>query len=153
MWNVKQKYSTSCGIACVAMLAEKKHATVLKNAKGTFQERNFGKTTSYTNLDEIKTLLDNFGISYQKDFKSIKKNIQSQKNFWRELKGVNLIAVRYHIKDKIGYWHWIIAVQSKNELKIYDPNPKKRISRIDLTKNGLPDQGSYKNAKWYLKIV
>ena len=87
MWNVKQKYSTSCGIACVAMLAEKKHATVLNNAKYTFQERCFGKTTSYTNLDEIKTLLGNFGVSYQKDFKSIDKDIQSQKRFWRNLKG------------------------------------------------------------------
>ena len=152
MWNVKQKYSTSCGIACVAMLAEKKHATVLNNAKYTFQERCFGKTTSYTNLDEIKTLLGNFGVSYQKDFKSIDKDIHSQKRFWRNLKGVNLVAVRFHIKDGTEYWHWIIAIRTENSLKIYDPNPQKKISCIDFVKGELPNQKSYCHAKWYLKI-
>ena len=150
---VKQEYNTSCGIACVAMLAEKKHATVLKNVKVTFLERCFGKTNSYTNHSEIKQLLKNFHVSWQGNFNSIKQDIQSQKNFWRALEGVNLVAVRFHIKDRTEYWHWIIAEQTKNGLKIYDPNPKKGKSLIDLTKKDLPNQGSYKNAKWYLKIV
>ena len=152
----KQKYDdTSCGIVCVAMLAEKNCATVLKNAKDTFPERSFGKTTSYTNLFEIKQLLKNFHVSWHGDFNLIKQSNQSQKNFWRKLKGTNLVAVRYRtsIKDKKSYWHWIIADQSKNGLYIYDPNPKKGVSRVDLTKKDLPNQGSYKNAKWYLKIV
>lgn len=152
MWNVEQKYSTSCGIACVAMLAEKKHSTVLKNAEGSFK-RHFGETTSYTNRFEIKKLLKNFGVSWQGIFNSIKQDIQSQKKFWRALEGVNLVAVRFHIKDRTEYWHWIIADQSKNGLYIYDPDPKKGVFRVDLTKNGLPDQRSYKNAKWHLKIV
>ena len=150
---ITQKYTTSCGIACVAMLAGEKHDAVLKEAKNTFKERRFGKTSSYTNLDEIKDLLESFGISWRDDFNSIKKDKQSQERFWKELKGVNLVAVNFHIKNGTQYWHWIIAVQSKNGLEIYDPNPKKQkpIS-CDLTKKKLPDQRSYKNAKWYLKI-
>ena len=35
---VPQEYSTSCGIACVATLAGKKHNTVLKNAEGSFKK-------------------------------------------------------------------------------------------------------------------
>ena len=76
---VKQEYNTSCGIACVAMLAEKKHATVLKKAKVTFLERCFGKTNSYTNHSEIKQLLKNFHVSWQGDFNLIKQGNQSQK--------------------------------------------------------------------------
>lgn len=145
-----QNYSTSCGIACVAMLAGEKHDTVLKEAKNTFKERRFGKTTSYTNLDDIKVLLNNFGVSWQKDFKPIEQNIQSQKKFWNGLKGMNLVAVRFN--KKTFFWHWIIAIRTENYLKIYDPNPKKRVSCIDLAKGELPNQISYCHAKWYLKI-
>ena len=149
---VKQRYPTSCGIACVAMLAGKKHDTVLKEAKNTFKKRRFGKTTSYTNLDDIKVLLSNFGVSWQKDFKPIEQDVQSQKNFWNGLKGMNLVAVRFHIKDGTEYWHWIIAIRTENSLKIYDPNPQKKISCIDFVKGELPNQKSYCHAKWYLKI-
>lgn len=148
----KQEFPTSCGIACVAMLAGKKHDAVLKKTKNTFKERLFGKTTSYTNLDDIKVLLSNFGVSWQKDFKPIEQDVQSQKNFWNGLKGMNLVAVRFHIKDETEYWHWIIAVRTEKFLKIYDPNPKKKISCIDLAKGKLPNQKSYCHAKWYLKI-
>ena len=148
-----QKYSTSCGIACVAMLAEKKHDTVLKEAKTTFTEKRFGRTSSYTKRDEIKVLLEKFGVSWKNDFKSVMQDDQNQKKFWNSLKGINLVAVKFRIKDETEYWHWIVTIQSKNGLEIYDPNPKKGVSRVDLTKSGLPDQRSYKNVKWYLKIV
>lgn len=148
MQLVTQECDTSCGIACVAMLAGKKHDTVLKKARTTFTEKRFGKTSSYTKCDEIKVLLEKFGVSWKNDFKSV---MQSQKNFWNSLKGINLVAVNFHIKNGTKYWHWIIAVQSKNGLEIYDPKKQNPIS-CDLTKKKLPDQRSYKNAKWYLKI-
>ena len=124
----------------------------MQEAKNIFKERCFGKTTSYTNLDDIKVLLSNFGVSWQKDFKTVEQNDQSQKKFWNGLKGINLVAVRFHIKGEIEYWHWIVAIRTEKCLKIYDPNPKKRISCIDLAKGELPNQKSYCHAKWYLKI-
>ena len=158
---IKQENGTSCGIACVAMLAEKvlhhapppkRHMIVINKAKELFK-RDFIKKDSYTTRDEIKKLLKAFKVSFRERFNPIGQNSQSQKKFWRALEGVNLVAVRFRTKDRTEYWHWIIAVQTKNGLKIYDPNPKKGKSLIDLTKKDLPNQGSYKNAKWYLKIV
>ena len=154
MTLVQQKFSTSCGIACVAMLAGKSHNAVIKGARETFKEqkRRFGKTTSYTNLDEIKVLLHNFSLSWQKDFMLIKQDDLSQEKFWNGLKGINLVAVRFRIKDGTKYWHWIVAIRTEKCLKIYDPNPKKQISCIDLINGELPNQKSYCHAKWYLKI-
>ena len=74
------------------------------------------------------------------------------KKFWNSLKGINLVAVRFYIKEETKYWHWIIAIRTKKCLKIYDPNPKKRASCIDLAKGELPNQISYCHAKWYLEI-
>ena len=161
MRYLKQEFSTSCGIACVAMLAAKKlrkiplkerHQKVIDKAKEILN-RDFNKTNSYTTRSEIRKLLKAFKVNWHGHFNPIKQNHQSQKNFWKELKGTYLVAVKFHIKNEEEYWHWIIAIQSKNKLKILDPNPKKRISCIDLTKNNIPDQRSYKNAKWFLKIV
>lgn len=158
---IKQENGTSCGIACVAMLAEKvlhhalpqkRHMIVINKAKELFK-RDFIKKDSYITRDEIKKLLKAFKVSFRERFNPIGQDSQSQKKFWRALEGVNLVAVRFHIKDRTEYWHWIIADQSKNGLYIYDPDPKKGVFRVDLTKNGLPDQRSYKNAKWHLKIV
>lgn len=148
----KQEFPTSCGIACVAMLAGKKHNTVLKEAKTTFTEKRFGKTSSYTKCDEIKVLLKKFGVSWKNDFKPVMQNDQSQKKFWNGLEGINLVAVRFRIKDGTKYWHWIVAIRTEKYLKIYDPNPKKRVSCIDLAKGELPNQISYSHAKWDLKI-
>lgn len=162
MRYIKQEFSTSCGIACVAMLAEKnlrkiplkeRHQKVFDKAKKEISNRKFSKTDSYTKRSEIRNLLKVFNVSWQGHFNLIKQDEQSQKKFWNNLKGTNLVAVKYHIRDDEEYWHWIIAIQSKNKLKIFDPNPKKRVSCIDFTKNHLPDQRSYKNAKWFLKIV
>ena len=127
---------------------------VIYKAKELFK-RDFIKTDSYTTRDEIKKLLKAFKVSFRGRFNPIGQDSQRQEKFWKGLKGTNLVAVRYRIsiKDKKSYWHWIIADQSKNGLYIYDPNPKKGVSHVGLTKSGLPDQGSYKNAKWYLKIV
>ena len=132
---------------------KERHQKVIDKAKKEIPNRKFNKTDSYTDCFEIRNLLKAFNISWQGDFNLIKKDKQSQKKFWNGLKGTNLVAVKFHIKDGKKYWHWIIAIQSKNKLKILDPNPKKGISCIDPTKNNIPDQRSYKNAKWFLKIV
>lgn len=157
---VKQEYPTSCGIACVAMLAErtlhdvlpnKRHQKVFNKASEILKGK-FSKTNSYTDRRAIKKLLKEFKVSWQKDFKCIDQDFPSQRKFWTSLKGINLVAVRFRIKDETEYWHWIVTDRTKKCMKIYDPNPKKQISCIDLVKGELPDQKSYCHAKWYLKI-
>lgn len=158
---VKQEYPTSCGIACVAMLAErmlldvplkKRHQKVFDKASEILK-RKFSKTNSYTDRRAIKKLLKEFKVSWQKDFKCIDQDLQSQGKFWNSLKGINLVAVRFRIKNKTEYWHWIVTARTKKCLKIYDPNPKKLISCIYLNNDELPNQKSYCHAKWYLKIL
>lgn len=108
---IKQKYSTFCGIACVAMLAEKilqdvvpnkRHKKVIDKAFEILK-RNFTKTDSYTDLWEIKKILKEFNVSWQGRFNSIGQDFQNQEKFWYKLKGVNLVAVRF--KEKTASWH------------------------------------------------
>lgn len=130
---------------------KKRHQKVIDKASELL-EREFTRTNSYTDRCEIKQILKEFKVSWQGRFNSIGQGLQNQEKFWNGLKGINLVAVRFRIKEETEYWHWIIAIRTEKYLKIYDPNPKKCISCIDLINGELPNQKSYCHAKWYLKI-
>ena len=86
---VPQDYRTSCGIACVAMLAGKSHNTVMRKAIDLFKwnpDPKFLKNNSRTNSKDLIRLLAEFGVIGKfKKFKS-----------WGDLEGKNILAVRYN---------------------------------------------------------
>lgn len=110
--------STLCGIACVAMIAEKSLTVVIQKAIDLFKwDPKTVKTNSRTSRNDILRLLAKYGFSQRNTF----KNFSS----WDNIEGLNLVAVRY--SPKTGNWHWIVAKRNKTTLKIYDPQKESPI--------------------------
>lgn len=131
--------STLCGIACVAMIAEKSLTVVIQKAIDLFKwDPKTVKTDSRTNKKDILRLLTKCGFSRLNAF----KNFSS----WDNIEGLNLVAVRYN--SKTGNWHWIVAKRNRTTLKIYDPQKE---SPIEYREKEKPDGRTYRG-KWYLKI-
>jgi ABC-type bacteriocin/lantibiotic exporter with double-glycine peptidase domain len=134
---IRQKYLTSCGIACVAMIVGKSHETIMQKAIELFQwQCEDFEDNSRTSRKMIKILLEAFG--FEGAFKSFSS--------WDNIEGLNLVAVRYN--SKTGNWHWVVAKRDKTVLKIYDPE---KDSPIAFQKNEKPDGRTYRG-KWFLRI-
>lgn len=135
-----QEYNTSCGIACVAMLAGKSHSTVMSRAVklfGWYPDLKFLDNNSRTNSKDLIRLLAKFGVIGKfKRFKS-----------WDDLEAKNILAVRYN--EKTGNWHWIVVERKDAELIIYDPEAERALI---LSKGEKPDGRTYGRVKFYLKI-
>ena len=134
---IRQKYLTSCGITCVAMIAGKSHETIMQKAIELFQWQSEDfEDNSRTSRKMIKVLLEEFG--FEGAFKSFSS--------WDNIEGLNLVAVRYN--PKTGNWHWVVAKRNRTTLKIYDPQKE---SPIEYRKKEKPDGRTYRG-KWFLKI-
>lgn len=137
----KQKYSTSCGIACVAMLTGKSHNAVMQKAIKLFDwdfSQEFLEENSLTNSRDLIRLLAKFGLTAKlKKFES-----------WDALEGRNIIAVWFDKKK--NYWHWIVAERKDSKLVILDPKAERPLV---LFKNEKPDGRAYGRRKiFYLKV-
>lgn len=131
--------STLCGIACVAMIAEKSLTVVILKAIDLFKwDPKTVKTNSRTSRNDILRLLAKYGFSQRNTF----KNFSS----WDNIEGLNLVAVRYN--SKTGNWHWVVAKRNRATLKIYDPQKE---SPIKFRENEKPDGRTYRG-EWCLKI-
>jgi ABC-type bacteriocin/lantibiotic exporter with double-glycine peptidase domain len=131
--------STLCGIACVAMIAEKSLTLVIQKAIDLFKwDPKTVKTDSRTNKKDILKLLTKCGFSRRNTF----KNFSS----WDNIEGLNLVAVRY--SPKTGNWHWIVAKRNRKTLKIYDPQKE---SPIEYRENEKLDGRTYRG-KWFIRI-
>ena len=90
---IRQKYSTSCGIACVAMITGKFHKTIMQKAIELFQW--LSEDLEYncrTSRKMIRMLLAEFGI--EGTFKSFSS--------WENIEGVNLVAFDTILKQGNG---------------------------------------------------
>lgn len=131
--------STLCGIACVAMIAEKSLTVVIQKAIDLFKwDPKTVKTDSRTNKKDILRLLTKCGFSRLNTF----KNFSS----WDNIEGLNLVAVRY--SPITGNWHWIVAKRNRTTLKIFDPQKE---SPIEYRENEKPDGRTYQG-KWFIRI-
>lgn len=142
MHLIKQEYSTSCGIACVAMLARKSHSVVMREAIELFEwdsDPKFLGNNSRTNSKDLIRLLAKFGLDGKlKKFKS-----------WNDLEGKNILAVRFD--KRTFHWHWIVVERKGADLVIYDPEAERALI---LSKDERPDGRTYGRVKYYyLQIV
>ena len=132
--------STLCGIACVAMIAEKSLTIVIQKAIDLFKwDSKTVKTNSRTSRNDILRLLAKYGFTQRNTF----KNFSS----WDNIEGLNLVAVRYN--SKTGNWHWIVTKRNRTTLKIYDPQKE---SPIEYREKEKPDGRTYRG-RWFLKIT
>lgn len=140
---VKQEYNTSCGIACVAMLAGKSQNAVMQKAIKLFNweySQEFLEENSRTNSRDLIRLLAKFGLT------AILKKFES----WDALEGRNIVAVRFY--KETNRWHWIVTERKGSKLKILDPDPKAE-GPLVLSKGEKPDGHTCGRRKFfYLKV-
>lgn len=137
----KQKYSTSCGIACVAMLTGKSHNAVMQKAIKLFNwesSQEFLEENSRTYSRDLIRLLAKFGLTAKlKKFES-----------WDALEGRNIVAVGFY--KETNRWHWIVAERKGSKLVILDPEAERPLV---LFKGEKPNGHIYGRRKFfYLKV-
>lgn len=137
---IQQEYNTSCGIACVAMLAGKSHNTVMRKAIELFEWKSDSKfldNNSRTSSKKLIRLLSKFGLKGKlKKFKS-----------WDNLEGKNILAVRYN--ENTGNWHWVVVERKNSKIVILNPEAD---DPLILSKGEKTDGRTYGRVKFYLKI-
>ncbi|SHL46097.1 Peptidase C39 family protein [Fibrobacter sp. UWH5] len=136
---IKQTFSTSCGIACVAMLLNLNQKYVMKIAAKLF-DWDISKSSGNfrTNKEDIIDLLRKLGYKGEAKFEKFKD--------WQSFEGLNLVAVRY---TKNHNWHWVVVVGKNNGIMIYNPE---KTSKIFIPKGSKPDGRTYGRAKFYLNV-
>lgn len=109
--RVRQEYSTSCGVAAVAMLARVSHdeamAVMFPRPRNTF----------YTHYKDVRKGLDHFGVSHGGRATRIKD--------WDDVPTTALVKVKWQ-RGARTYWHWVILQRKKDGThRVLDPDVRK----------------------------
>lgn len=108
---VIQQEESGCGIACVAMLAQKTYeeAKEVANANGIFAEdERLWSETAY-----VRTLLGQFHIAAEPGEHPFVS--------WDALPDLALLAIKYHLENGRPFWHWAVFSREKGQEKVLDP--------------------------------
>lgn len=131
---VFQEEISGCGIASVAILAgiSYQEAKTVANSLGIFAEdSNLWSDTRY-----MRVLLKHFGISASE--------IELPFSSWETLPDLALLSIKWHLKGKCPFWHWVVFLRSANGPVIFDP-------KKSLKTNARTDFGRIK-PKWFIPI-
>ena len=131
MKRILQENPSGCGLACVAMLANKSYKEVREKARSLGFDSDRCLRTS---AGELRSLLKECGISASKHLISFRN--------WDQLPDICILAINYNKSTEI--WHWVVFASTNGSKYVFDPNPHiKTDKRTDLRRI---------KAKWYLKI-
>jgi hypothetical protein len=110
--RVRQEFSTSCGVAVVAMFARVSHAEAMAVL---FPEPG---RVFYTHLYQLKRALDHFGVPYGSRW--------SRFTSWAEIETTALVKVRWEDSDgRVGF-HWVIFQRrTDGGWAVIDPDPQR----------------------------
>ena len=95
---VIQEEATGCGIASVANILGKSYQQmkVSANSMGIYaDDKSLWSDTGY-----VRKLLINAGVSISPE--------ETPFDSWDKLPDTTLLAIKYHVVDKINYWHWVV---------------------------------------------
>lgn len=109
---VRQRTGTSCGLACVAMLARKPPSEVSRILKARLKEY----SSEHTDIPDIRFALREFGLR-------LGRRVSTR--HWRKtaaLRVWGLAAVR-HKRLRGGYerWHWVVVEIRAGQPVVWDP--------------------------------
>ena len=110
METIRQKHSTDCGIACVAMLVGKKYNEVEERMKTLKCIWGRKRRTDWDDI--VKTLK-----SYDKRLSRAYEITLRNKLSWESIKKNAIVAINYSKKN--GYWHWVVF--DKERCAVRDP--------------------------------
>lgn len=131
--KVKQEDSTGCGIACIAMISNKKYSEVKALAVCSLSFNINGPF--YTKASDLNHLAGKLHITLGKKRVPYTHGISS-------LPERAILAINY--KENTDTWHWVVYFKHNGQIFILDPNSKHEVRKdIDRVLN---------NTKWYIKI-
>lgn len=132
MKRVKQGNASGCGLACVAMLANKKYEEIRELAKEILNFNN--DHDLYTDTTHLRKLLLSFGI-----VTSSKKVPFTE---WGKLPKKAILGINHDMKtDK---WHWVVYQRDDRGASVLDPKVTiKTDRRTDFSRM---------RPKWYISI-
>lgn len=123
--RVRQEFSTSCGVAVVAMFARVSHREAMSIM---FPH---ATTADYrTWLRDLKRALDHFGVTYASRWHRFRS--------WEEIPTTSLVKVRWRNGDGATGAHWVIFQRRKTgQWRVIDPDPPRggtlRLSSQELS--------------------
>lgn len=107
MRRIIQQHGTSCGIACVAMLARISYREALAVAKELYEEGTWSKNHR-TDIEDLRYILEELG------WKLGRKVTTTD---WEKVPPGCLVAVQW----KKGNWHWVVSAEDDEGLFFFDP--------------------------------
>jgi ABC-type bacteriocin/lantibiotic exporter with double-glycine peptidase domain len=124
--HIHQQHATSCGLACVAMVADVTYQTVLKrtNELGVLKRDGYFGTISRDLIAVLKSF----------DIRAVRRTGFKS---WLDVPQVTIVGV-----NPSGP-HWVVAVRSQTDYYIYDPGTvmpyalRRDFGRIHLMGDGL----------------
>lgn len=109
MHRITQQSGTSCGIACIAMLARISYNRALAVAKDLYEEGTWSEKKSHrTNIEDIRYILDELGWKLGRKMPTTD---------WEKVPPGCLVAVQL----KKGNWHWVVSAEDDDGLFFFDP--------------------------------
>lgn len=109
--RVRQEHSTSCGIACVAMITGIPYRKVLAIAKEQIRWRR--DNSFYTNYVDLKVLLSFFNVKY---------GYGRMVKHWDSVSDLAIVAINY--SEKYNNWHWVVFCRENHSQYVLDPKSK-----------------------------
>jgi ABC-type bacteriocin/lantibiotic exporter with double-glycine peptidase domain len=117
--RVRQEFTTSCGVAVVAMFARVSHKEALA-VMFPKPRRDYG-----TWLKDLTRALDHFGVTYAPRWRRF--------HSWEAIPKTSLVKVRWTNNDGSTGLHWIVFQRRHNgEWQVIDPDPPRRRGTLRL---------------------
>jgi ABC-type bacteriocin/lantibiotic exporter with double-glycine peptidase domain len=110
--RIKQKDKTGCGIACIAMLADRRYEEIRKIALSDLDFERRGDF--YTRARHLRKLGKSVGVVIQDERPRKFKG-------WDDLPDKAIIAI--NPKDNCQTWHWVVFVREDGSDFVLDPKP------------------------------
>ena len=117
MRRIIQKHSAGCGIACIAMIAERSYGRVLADAT-SLALMTVEAGTLYTSSSDLCALLQHYGIAARKS-----RNVRQRAS----ISDTAIVAINY--RPDSNRWHWVVFQRSNGGEYVLDPNPRVRTER------------------------
>ncbi|HWB02770.1 MAG TPA: hypothetical protein VG796_07070 [Verrucomicrobiales bacterium] len=114
--RIIQKTGTSCGVACVAMLARLSYRDAFRTGILCFEASHWS-SSHRTDSSELRKMLNSLGW---------KLGRRVSCRAWRKVPPGSLVAV--HLKKDDG-WHWVVSDADDDGPFFYDPKRSIRINR------------------------
>lgn len=135
---VQQQDATGCGIACVAMVANKRYSEVRRLFDQYHRRNNHNADSCYaTNAYQLSKLLRRIGVDH------CVKQAQS----WDQIDTTAIVGVD---RGSGGYFHWVVAVRGSKRFLILDPEYGEVLSGVEALRRRAD---YYQTGPWHCSYI